>query len=112
MAWTIKFLPKIKKELRKLDKNDSKAILNFLKNEVLPSKDPRSLAIKLKKNLKEYWKFRLGNFRIIAHIQNNELTILVVRVANRKDVYSKFEKPKKETRVIPFATLQNLRNNT
>ena len=69
MAWIIKFIPKIKRELRKLDKKDSKIILDFLENEVLPLGDLRTIAIK--KNLKEFYKFRVGNFRIIADIQDN-----------------------------------------
>jgi len=49
LTWTIKFLPKIKKELRKLDKKEAGAILDFLENKVLPLEDPRKLAIQLKK---------------------------------------------------------------
>ena len=89
MTWIIKFIPKIKRELKKLDKKDSKNILDFLENEVMLLEDPRTIAIKLKKNLKEFYKFRVGNFRIIADIQDNQLLILVVRIANRKDVYKK-----------------------
>ena len=72
MTWTIKFIPKIKKELRRLDKKDSKALLDFLEFEILPLDDPRTLAIPLKKNLKEFWKFRIGQFRIIADIQDDD----------------------------------------
>ena len=109
MIWTIKFIPKIKKELKKLDKKDAKALLDFLEKEVLPLENPRTLAIPLKKNLKEFWKFRVGNFRIIADIQDYELMILVVRVANRKDVYTKFQKPQKQAKFISFADLKKNR---
>ena len=107
MTWTIKFLPKIKRELRKLDKKDSNAILDFLENKVLPLEDPRTIAIKLKKNLNEFYKFRVGNFRIISDIQDNKLFILVVRTANRKDVYKKFKKPKQEAKIISLSELKN-----
>ncbi|MCK5164140.1 MAG: type II toxin-antitoxin system RelE/ParE family toxin [Desulfobacula sp.] len=108
MTWIIKFIPKIKRELKKLDKKDSKNILDFLENEVLPLEDPRTIAIKLKKNLKEFYKFRVGNFRIIADIQDNQLLILVVRIANRKDVYKKkFKQPSQETKIISLADLKN-----
>jgi mRNA interferase RelE/StbE len=50
LTWTIKFIPKIKKELRRLDKKDAKALLDFLEKEVLPLENPRVLAIPLKKN--------------------------------------------------------------
>ena len=106
MTWTIKFIPKIKKELRKLDKKDAKAILDFLEKEVLSLEDPKTLAIQLKKNLKEFWKFRVGNFRIIADLQDNELIILVVKVAHRKEVYTKFKKPQKQTKLVSFIDLK------
>lgn len=107
MAWKIKFIPKIKRELKKLDKKDAKALLDFLKDEILPLDDPREKAIQLKENLKEFWKFRVGQFRIIAHIQENELLVLVVRIANRKDVYKKFRKPQKSQKIISFDNLKH-----
>jgi len=65
LTWIIKFIPKIKRELKKLDKKDSKNILDFLETKVLPLEDPRTIAIKLKKNLKDclqneqgYWTRR------------------------------------------------------
>jgi len=108
LNWTIEFVPKIKKELRKLDKKDSLALLDYLENKILPLADPREKAIKLKQNLKEYYKFRVGNFRIIADIQDNKLVILVLRIANRKDVYTKFKKPKDESaKIISLSDLKS-----
>ena len=107
MVWTIKFIPKVKRELKKIDRKDAIAILDFLKDEILPLEDPREKAIQLKENLKEFWKFRVGQFRIIAYIQKNELLILVVRVANRKDVYKKFRKPQKSQKIISFDDLKH-----
>ncbi|HCY86908.1 MAG TPA: type II toxin-antitoxin system mRNA interferase toxin, RelE/StbE family [Desulfobacteraceae bacterium] len=106
MTWTIEFHPKVKRELRKLDKKDSKALLDFLEHEILSLDDPREKAVQLKENLKEFWKFRVGQFRIIADIQEDVLLILVVRVGNRKDVYTRFEKPQKGHGAIPFSDLR------
>jgi mRNA interferase RelE/StbE len=112
LTWTIKFIPKVKRELRKLDKKDSKALLDFLEKEILPLDDPREKAVQLKQNLKEFWKFRVGQFRIIVDIQDNELLVLVVRIANRKDVYTRFEKPQKTHKVISFSDLKNKKSKT
>ena len=107
MTWTIEFIPKTKKELKKLDKKDALALLNYLENTILPLDDPREKTIKLKQNLKEYYKFRVGNFRIIADIQDNRLVILVLRIANRKDVYSKFKAHKDNpSKIISFSDLK------
>ncbi|MBT6340290.1 MAG: type II toxin-antitoxin system RelE/ParE family toxin [Desulfobacula sp.] len=106
MTWTIKFIPKIKKELRRLDKKDAKALLDYLEFEILPLKDPRTIAVPLKKNLKEFWKFTIGQFRIIADIQDEELIILVLRVGTRENLYKKFKKPKKISKIISFSELK------
>ena len=107
MAWTINFIPKVRRALKKLDKKDSKAILNFLEKEVLLLSDPREKAIPLKENLRKFWKFRVGQFRIIADIQEYKLLILVVRIANRKDVYKNFKAPQKAQKIVSFSNLKN-----
>ncbi len=106
MPWTIKFIPKVKKELRKLDLKDSGALLDYLENEVQPLEDPREIAIPLKGGLKEYYKFTVGNCRIIADIQDGELVVLVIKIGTRENFYKTVNKPKKDARVIPFKDMK------
>jgi mRNA interferase RelE/StbE len=88
MAWKIEFLPEAEKDLREIDRPVVKPILRFLYEGVRPLEDPRKIGEALKgPKLGKYWKYRVGDYRIICHIKQTEITILVVRVGHRKKVY-------------------------
>lgn len=85
--WKIEFKPKAAKEFRKLDPKHAKQILNWLKTRLESGADPKLFAEPLTGNLKEFWRFRIGDFRVVFKIEQQKLLILVVRVAHRKQVY-------------------------
>ncbi len=87
MAWSIKFDEAAKKELTKLGRNAAKDILDFLRERIETEEDPRRFGGPLRKDLSGLWKYRVGSFRIIADIQEEEITVLVVRVAHRSKAY-------------------------
>ena len=87
MAWTIEFDPKAFAELRRLESQQQRRILRFLCERVAPLADPRSLGQALRGPLHEFWKYRIGDFRVLCDIRDAVLTILVVRVGHRRDVY-------------------------
>lgn len=88
MAWRIEFEAAAVKELAKLDKAVAKRITLFLRERVLSLDDPRSIGEALKgPRLGEFWKYRVGDYRIICRIEDGELLVLVVRVGNRCEVY-------------------------
>ena len=88
MAWKIKFLPEAKKDLKKLDKSVAQRVLRFLFDRVRPLDDPRQLGEALRGlELGKYWKYRLGDYRIITQIRDNEIIILVIHFGHRKDIY-------------------------
>lgn len=88
MAWTIKIDDRAKKNLAKLDKPVAKRITTFLRERVATLDDPRSIGEALKgSKLGDFWKYRVGDYRIISRIEDDELCILVVRIGNRRDVY-------------------------
>ena len=90
MAWQIKFDDASKKDLAKLDKQIAKRITEFLRERVAVLDDPRSIGEALKgSKLGEFWKYRVGDYRIISTIEDGALRILVVRIGNRKEVYRK-----------------------
>ena len=86
--WKIEFKPKAAKEIKKLDKNQAKQITNWLKIRLETGADPRLFAEQLTGNLKDFWRFRIGDFRVVFKPEEQELVILVVRVAHRREVYS------------------------
>ena len=88
MAWQIEFDESAKKELAKLDRQVARRLIDFLKNRVLNLRDPRSVGQALRgSTLGEFWKYRVGDFRIIASIQDDRMIVLVLRVGNRGDIY-------------------------
>lgn len=90
MVWQIEFGDDAKKNLEKLDKQAAKRIIDFLKNRVAKSDDPRSIGEALKgSKLGEFWKYRVGDYRIVCNIEDEQVRVLVVRIGNRKEIYRK-----------------------
>ena len=88
MAWRIEFHPHAEKELSKLDREVARRIVRFLGERVAPLEDPRGLGEALKgPELGRFWKYRVGDYRLICTIQDQRVTILVVTVGHRRDVY-------------------------
>lgn len=87
MVWKIEFAPRVEKELKRLGKSEAKRILDYLVERVASSKDPRQLGKPLKGNLTEYWRYRVGDYRVVCEIQDTKMVVLVVRVGHRKEVY-------------------------
>ena len=72
----------------KLDPQTARRILAFLHGRVAQLDDPRSIGEALKgAKLGAFWKYRMGNWRIIASIEDDTLCVIVIRIGNRKEVY-------------------------
>jgi mRNA interferase RelE/StbE len=88
MAWKVEFARTALRELDKLDRPVAQRILAFLHDRVVVRGDPRGVGQALKgSDLGELWKYRVGDWRVVAEIQDRRLMVLVVRVGNRRDVY-------------------------
>jgi mRNA interferase RelE/StbE len=87
MTWTVEFTPAARKELSKAPTSDRRRILDFLEKRVAPLDDPRQIEAALSGPLAGHWKYRVGDYRIVAQIHNRRVTIIVVRVGNRREVY-------------------------
>jgi mRNA interferase RelE/StbE len=88
MSWSIEFEKEAEKELRKLDRQAALRIVKFLRQRVAVLGNPRSLGQALAgSTLGDYWKYRVGDYRIIVDIQHIKLMVQVVRLGNRREVY-------------------------
>lgn len=87
MAWRIEFVPAAAKELKKLGRVDAARILATLETRIAPLDDPRTLGSALTGELGGLWRWRIGDYRVVARIEDERITILVVRVAHRREVY-------------------------
>ena len=87
MAWTIEYTETARRQLRKLDKPAARRILNYMDQRVAPLDDARTLGKALRGPLGEFWRYRVGEYRVICEFHDQELRVLVVRVGSRKDIY-------------------------
>jgi len=88
MAWTIEFTPEAQRNLDRLDKQVSRRVARFIIDRIADLEDPRSLGEALHgPDLKRYWKYRVGDYRVIAKIEDERVSIVVVRIGNRHEVY-------------------------
>ena len=88
MAWRIELSGLAQRNLKKLDRQVAQRILVFLHGRLARLDDPRSIGQALKgSDLGQFWKYRVGDWRIIASIEDRNIRILVVRIANRREAY-------------------------
>jgi mRNA interferase RelE/StbE len=88
MAWPIKIRSKAERQLDQLDPQVARRILRFLRERIALLESPRSIGEALKgSELGDCWWFRVGDYRIIAGIEDNLVRILIVRIGNRREVY-------------------------
>ena len=88
MAWSVELSEAADRELGKLDPQHRKRILTFLQHRVARLDDPRSIGQALHgSRFGEFWKYRVGVYRLICKIEDDRLIVLVLRVGHRKDIY-------------------------
>ncbi|MCD5974923.1 MULTISPECIES: type II toxin-antitoxin system RelE family toxin [Pseudomonas syringae group] len=87
MVWTIEYTDTVKTQLRKLDRQIAKRILDYMDERIVSRDDPRSTGKALVGPLGGLWRYRVGDYRVICEIQDGALRVLVVQLGNRKDVY-------------------------
>lgn len=86
--YSIEFSPTAEKNLATLDQQVAKRITKFLHERIANTNDPRTTGKALKGDkLGKYWRYRVGDYRIICEIQDNQLVILVIEIGHRNDIY-------------------------
>jgi mRNA interferase RelE/StbE len=90
MAWKIELSVEADRQLDKLDPQIARRILKFLNDRVAPLDNPRSIGEALHgSRLGEFWKYRVGGFRLICSIEDKLVLILVLRIGHRREVYER-----------------------
>jgi mRNA interferase RelE/StbE len=85
--WAIEFTPQAAKEMKKLGKVPAARIITMLEERIATLDDPRELGKPLVGEWSGYWRWRVGDYRIIGRIEDDRVKIFVVRVAHRSGVY-------------------------
>lgn len=89
MSYHLEFDKKAIKQLKRLDKPISEFIVRWLYKHIDGTDNPRGHGKALTGNKKGLWRYRIGSYRVICEIVDNELVILAVEVGHRKEIYIK-----------------------
>ncbi len=87
MAWAIDYTETAKGQLRKLDKQMARRIVDFMEERIATTEDPRNTGKSLTGPHGGFWRYRVGDCRVICDIQDGALRVLVVQVGNRREIY-------------------------
>ena len=88
MSFRVELTDSAKKQLKKLDKYTQKIILLWLDKNLSGSDNPRVHGKPLSANRTGQWRYRIGDYRIIAKIEDDRLIILVIAIGHRRDIYN------------------------
>jgi len=87
MRYRISYDDKVLKQLRKMEKKTSQKIISWIETNLEGSESPREKGKALTGPMTGIWRYRVGDFRLLARIKDDELIILVIEIRNRKNVY-------------------------
>ena len=90
MTWKIELVAEAERALAKMDRQVARRIYAFLSLRLAKLESPRQIGEALNgKQLGELWKYRVGDYRIIARIEDSVLRVLVIKIGHRRQVYNR-----------------------
>ena len=89
MAWQVEITPEARAGLKKLGAAEAQRILKFLFERLQNKENPRETGEPLKGNLREFWRYRVGDHRIFCRLEDGIVTVFVVHIGHRREVYKK-----------------------
>ena len=85
--WRVEFDRDAARDLRKLGADAQRRVLRYLRERIATAQDPRRFGRPLTGDLKGLWRYRVGDFRIVASVEDDRFVVLVVTVGHRREVY-------------------------
>jgi mRNA interferase RelE/StbE len=89
LAWTVEISDIAERQIKKLDFPVQRRILDWLNDRLEGCKNPRHFGEPLKGEYSGFWRYRIGNFRIICDIQDDMLVVLVLTIGHRRQIYKR-----------------------
>jgi mRNA interferase RelE/StbE len=86
-VWRVEFHRAAARELRKLGADGERRVLRYLRERIAGSKDPRRFGHALIGDRKGLWRYRVGDYRIVAAIEDDRFVVLVLTAGHRREVY-------------------------
>ena len=88
MKYKVVTTQKFDKAFMKLDKHTQRMIKSWIDKNLVGTEDPRHHEKRLTSNRRGQWRYRIGDYRILADIRDSELVIVAIGVGHRRDVYN------------------------
>ena len=89
MSYRVEYLPQVVKTLEKMEKYTKKILVEWIEKNLVDCENPRIHGKPLAANRAGQWRYRVGDYRIIAKIEDDKLVILVIAIGHRREVYDK-----------------------
>ena len=89
MIYEVRYDELALKQLKKMDRATKELIISYIEKNLVVTKNPRLKGKPLVRNLADLWRYRVENYRIIAEINGNEITIFILEVEHRSKIYKK-----------------------
>lgn len=87
MEYEVVFTEKALKSLKKMDKHISSLIIGWVEKNLQGCTNPRQFGKGLTANRSGQWRYRVGDYRLLADIQDEKITILIINIGHRRDIY-------------------------
>ena len=87
MIYELKYEARAVKQIKKLDPATRKLIKSWIEKNLLNTDNPRQHGKGLTGGLSQYWRYRVGDYRILAEINDTEIVIIIVEVGHRREIY-------------------------
>lgn len=85
--YTVEYTRDALKALQKLDRPATGMIYTWIEKNLVDCVNPRVHGKSLSANMAGQWRYRIGDYRLIAHIQDQKVTILILAIGHRREVY-------------------------
>ena len=87
MTFAVEYSKTALKQLKKLDRKIAALIITYIEDKLVNCTDPRLYGKALKGNMNDIWRYRVGDYRLLAKIEDSRIVITIVEVGHRKEVY-------------------------
>lgn len=87
MKYTVEYTKRAIKQLKKLDKQTSALLLGWIEKNLVDCDNPRQFGKGLTANRKGEWRYRIGDYRLVADIKDDKIVILILNIGHRRDIY-------------------------
>lgn len=88
MRYKVLYTKTAMKQLKKMDKTIASFIISYIEEKLVDCSDPRIFGKSLHGNLRDKWRYRVGDYRILAKIDDGNIIITVVEIGHRKEIYN------------------------